>query len=432
MFPKNPPKVKKSSLASTSQGYRDIVMHAPIGIATSTPEGALLGANPALAGMLGYATLEEFVDSIDNIAKQLYADNNDREEFKRLLKESGKVANYECRLVCKDTSLLWVSMNARTVKDKQGKIRHYQSFFSDITKRKQSESQREAAFSELRSATIYYRSLFESCLDPLISVAPDGMITDANKAAEETFGHSREDIIGTQFSDYFAEPEKAQSLCDMVLRKKTVRNYTFYLNDRHGSAVIMIYNLSPYHDEHGNIVGILATARDITEHMEMERQLEYYADGLEELVRKRTEELEGKRQALEEMNAALNVLLQKRDEDKRELEKQFVSNIRELVIPYVEKIKPGLFEDRQRACLDIIEKNLDEVVSPFLNKLYQHKLTPREAQVAALVKSGKTTKEIAEIVGLAAGSVDLHRKNIRKKLRISRTTNLQSYLSLLG
>jgi DNA-binding CsgD family transcriptional regulator len=125
------------------------------------------------------------------------------------------------------------------------------------------------------------------------------------------------------------------------------------------------------------------------------------------------------------------VILQKREEDKKILEERFVANIGSLVLPYVEMIKKNNLDAQQQFCLDIIEKNLGEIITPLLKNIQQFNLTPREIQVASLINDGKTTKEIAKTLGIAKGSIDTHRKNIRKKLGLDRTTNLQSHLHLL-
>ncbi|MEN6375851.1 MAG: PAS domain S-box protein [Smithella sp.] len=173
---------------------------------------------------------------------------------------------------------------------------------------------------------------------------------------------------------------------------------------------------------------LLSVASDITERRRVEEELRKYRKGLETLVSERTSELENKTNNLQEVNTALNVLLQKREEDKKIMEERFVANIGTLVLPYVEKIRKNNLDVQQQFCLDTIEKNLDEIASPLLKNIQQFNLTPREFQVASLIKDGKTTKEIADILGIVEGSIATHRKNIRKKLGLERTSNLQSQL----
>ncbi|MFP4310022.1 MAG: LuxR C-terminal-related transcriptional regulator [Thermodesulfobacteriota bacterium] len=155
----------------------------------------------------------------------------------------------------------------------------------------------------------------------------------------------------------------------------------------------------------------------------------------EEALRRREEELERKTLRLDETNAALKVLLQRREADRRELEEQVLANVRELAMPYVEKLRGTPLDADQRAFLEILEGHLDEVVSPFLHRLYAdyRNLTPQEIRVASLVKEGRSTKEIGELLHVSPGAVEFHRKNIRRKFGLQgRRANLRTFLLSLG
>jgi PAS domain S-box-containing protein len=151
----------------------------------------------------------------------------------------------------------------------------------------------------------------------------------------------------------------------------------------------------------------------------------------EEAIIQREKELHDKTQSLEELNTALKVLLEKRQEDKVQAEEKIMINIRELVKPYLEKLKNEGLNKSQKTYMDIIESNLDEVVSSFTVRLSSShlNLTPTEIQVANLIKQGKRSKEIAELIHISPKSVAFHRGNIRKKLGLqNKKTNLRSYL----
>ncbi|WP_331520890.1 helix-turn-helix transcriptional regulator [Desulfobacula sp.] len=150
------------------------------------------------------------------------------------------------------------------------------------------------------------------------------------------------------------------------------------------------------------------------------------------MVKQRTQELENKTKSLEEANTALRVLLKKREEDKNILEERMLLNVRELVIPYIERMREAQLNQRQKGCLDIMESTLSDIVSPFLHKLSLEflNLTPSEIQVANLVKFGKTTKEIAQILNLSGKTIEFYRKSIRKKIGITnKNINLRTFLS---
>jgi DNA-binding CsgD family transcriptional regulator len=147
--------------------------------------------------------------------------------------------------------------------------------------------------------------------------------------------------------------------------------------------------------------------------------------------RKRVEKkLEITKRDFDEVNAALKVLLKRRDEDKAELEDKVMFNIRQLVMPHLEKLKSGL-DKRQLAFAMILESNLNDIVSPFSRSLSARylSLTPAEIQVANLIKQGKSTKEIADLWNVSGKTIEDYRKNIRKKLGIkNKKVNLRTQL----
>ena len=134
---------------------------------------------------------------------------------------------------------------------------------------------------------------------------------------------------------------------------------------------------------------------------------------------------------LEESNVALRVLLKKRDEDRIQIEEKVLYNVKELVKPYVDKLKETNLNPKQVALLSVIESNIDDIVSPFVRdmSLKFMKLTPMEIQVANLIKQGKTTKQIAELMRLSSRTIETHRKKIRNKIGIgNKKANLRSHL----
>jgi len=151
----------------------------------------------------------------------------------------------------------------------------------------------------------------------------------------------------------------------------------------------------------------------------------------EEALKKSQEALIEQKQSLEEVNIALKVLLKQREEDKLELEKKVLNNVKDLVLPYVEKLKNPRLKPRDRTLVDIIDTHLQDIISPLLQRFANAKmlLTPQEMQIAALVKDGKTSKEIADVLNVSETTVNFHRKNLRVKFGLrNKRTNLRSYL----
>ena len=151
----------------------------------------------------------------------------------------------------------------------------------------------------------------------------------------------------------------------------------------------------------------------------------------EEALRKSRQELIEQKQSLEETNIAMKVLLKQREEDKLELEKKVLNNVKDLVLPYVARLKNSRLNAKDRTLVDIVDTHLQDIISPLLQRFTHAKilLTPQEMQVAALVKDGKTSKEIADVLNVAETTVNFHRKNLRVKFGLrNKRTNLRSYL----
>lgn len=153
---------------------------------------------------------------------------------------------------------------------------------------------------------------------------------------------------------------------------------------------------------------------------------------LEDLVKERTAELARKSESLEERNIALNVLLERRDEEKREYEENMLKNLEKLIFPYLKKLRDISGDGKQRTLLEIIQNNLEEITSSFTfnkNDLFS-KLTPTQVQIANFIKQGLSTKEISSLLNLSPHTISCHRQEIRKRLSLTNNgTNLQVLLA---
>ncbi len=126
---------------------------------------------------------------------------------------------------------------------------------------------------ELESAGDYNRSLIEVNIDPLVTIGPDGKITDVNNSTELATGYARDELIGTDFSDYFTEPEKASEGYELVFQEGFVRDYPLEIQHKDGHTTPVLYNASVYRDEDGKVIGVFAAARDITERKKAEEEV---------------------------------------------------------------------------------------------------------------------------------------------------------------
>jgi PAS domain S-box-containing protein len=277
-----------------------------------------------------------------------------------------------------------------------------------------------------------YDQFFKTSRDCVFITFVNGRFIDMNNSLVEVLGYSsRKEMMQVNVKDLYVNQKDRIRIANLVAENGYVQEFPIDFHKKDGTKIQVLITAVFLYDADGIVIGSQGTLRDVTEQRRVEEELRKYREDLEVLVSGRTKELESKTKNLQEVNTALNVLLQKREDDKQILEESFVANIGSLVLPYVEKIRKINLDEQQQFCLDIIEKNLGEIVTPLLKNIQQFDLTPREVQIASLIKDGKKTKEIAKTLGIAKGSIDTHRKNIRKKLGLDRTSNLQSQLRFL-
>jgi len=156
---------------------------------------------------------------------------------------------------------------------------------------------------------------------------------------------------------------------------------------------------------------------------------------VQEELQNKEAELRLHTERLKETNIALKVLLRQRDEDRNRIEETIFTNVDQLVLPYVEKLLKGSLNEKHRNLVQVIDTNLREITAPFLHSLASLKvmLTPQEIEVAAMVRSGRSSKEIAEVLNLTVAGVDFHRKRLRRKLGLTHSSkNLRSHLLSLN
>ena len=143
-------------------------------------------------------------------------------------------------------------------------------------------SERKKAEEAVKISSLYTRSLIESSLDPLVTISPEGKITDVNKATELVTGVSREDLIGSDFSNYFTEPLKAREGYQQVFLNGAVRDYPLAIRHISGKVTDVLYNATIYENEAGEVQGVFAAARDITERKKAEEERLRLAKALEQ------------------------------------------------------------------------------------------------------------------------------------------------------
>ena len=150
--------------------------------------------------------------------------------------------------------------------DEMGEVEFLVFSLEDVTERKRAEE-------ELKTASLYTRSLIEASLDPLVTISPKGKVTDVNRATELVTGVPCGQLIGSDFSDYFTEPEKAREGYQEVFSRGSVRDYPLAIRHKSGTVTDVLYNATVYKGEAGEVQGVFAVARDITERKRVEEAL---------------------------------------------------------------------------------------------------------------------------------------------------------------
>jgi PAS domain S-box-containing protein len=235
-----------TSQKQASQYARSLIEASLDPFVTISPEGKITDVNEASEKVTGVPRLELIgTDFSDYFTEPQKAS----EGYKRVF-EKEFVSDYPLTIRHKNGTLTDVLYNASVYKDSKEKVLGVFAAARDVTEQKQ--------------ASQYARSLIEASLDPLVTISPEGKITDVNEASVKVTGVPRLKLIGTDFSDYFTEPQKASKGYKRVFEKEYVSDYPLTIRHKNGKLTDVLYNASLYKDEKGNVLGVFAAARDVT------------------------------------------------------------------------------------------------------------------------------------------------------------------------
>jgi PAS domain S-box-containing protein len=328
-----------------------------------------------------------------------------RDRYRQRLQGKDVSNLYPHRVIGKKGNVKWVEVNNVLIswQDKPAIL----CFMKDITEKQQAEE-------ALRQSERHLADIINFLPDATFAVDKKGVVTAWNRAIEGLTGIASQDMIGKGDYEYTQAlyGERIPMLIDMIIHPSAeiAEDYIAAVGKdnsllaemevvRNGLHISLWCKASPIYDPQEKIVGAFESLRDITE------------------LKKTEGELQAKTRRLKEMNTALKVLLQQREDDNKEIEEKFLLNIKELVMPYIMKMKAGSLDLNLAAYVDIMENHLNKIISPFLANLTSRysQFTPREIQVISLINDGMTTKEIAQTLNISAHSVNIYRQNIRKK-----------------
>lgn len=335
-------------------------------------------------------------------------------------KKGEAVPPYPYRIIDKQGNVKWIEVSA-ILTSWEGRPAVI-TFITDISRRVDAEE-------ELKRSKRQLADIIEFLPDATFAIDCEGTVIIWNKRIEEMTGIRAEDMIGKGNFEY-ALPfygKRRPILIDLVLKPDIFLEKKYSILKREENSLYaqmggylkngifhwLRARASTVYDHNENIIGAIESIRDMTD------------------FKKTENELKEKSTNLEEANTALRVLLKHRENDKSEMEDRIARNIRELVLPYLGKLKSTNLNSTQTSLIAITETYLDEIISPFLLKMERKhpELTPREVQIASLVKNGYTTKEISEILNIETTTINNHRRRLRKKMCLcGKDKNLRSYL----
>ena len=232
-----------------------IVEHSDDAIIGKSLDGMILSWNAGAERIYGYSAAEAIGQHISMLVPPHQID--DLEYILEKIRSGEPVLHYETVRRNKGGKDLQVSLTVSPIKDVRGNLIGMSTIARDVTERKKAEE-------TIRRANAYNRSLIEASLDPLVTINPDGKISDVNAATVRVTGYPREELIGTDFSRYFTEPEKARAGYEKVFRDGSVTDYELEIRHRDGYVTPVMYNATVYRDESGDIIGVFAAARDVT------------------------------------------------------------------------------------------------------------------------------------------------------------------------
>ncbi|MCL4474206.1 MAG: PAS domain S-box protein [Actinobacteria bacterium] len=225
-----------------------IVQSSDDAIIGKTLDGIITSWNKGAEKLYGYSEKEVVGKSIGILVPPGHED--ELPAFVEEVKDGKSLHHYETERKKKDGTIIDVSLALSAIRNADGEIAGISTIARGIT--------------PLKQAAQYARSLIEASLDPLVTISPEGKITDVNEATIKVTGVPREELIGTDFSNYFTEPDKAREGYMRVFSEGSVTDYPLTIRHISGNLADVLYNASVFKDVQGNVLGVFAAARDVT------------------------------------------------------------------------------------------------------------------------------------------------------------------------
>jgi PAS domain S-box-containing protein len=269
----------EAALREAEAKYRSIFENVNEGIYQTTAAGQWLAANPKLAQILGYDSPAQLMAAMRDIEHQLYVEPSRRAEFLRLMQLHNEVAGFESQVHRRDGQIIWITENARTVRDAHGRVLCYEGTIQDITEHKRAED-------ALRDSELLYHSLVECLPQNIFRKDTAGRFTFVNQRFCQTVGRTQEEILGKTDLDFFP-PElagKYQADDRRVMRTGTVFDTVEEHVRPSGERLFVQVLKTPLYDGTGKVIGVQGIFWDVTERRRIEAALARERDLLRALL----------------------------------------------------------------------------------------------------------------------------------------------------
>jgi PAS domain S-box-containing protein len=422
-------------LRESERRFRTLLDTVPVGILELDNSGMIVYVNSSLTKIFGYSLDELYGKSIEFVIPR---ESNTRYLLECLtesnINEKGKAPWFGSGAL-KHGSKADIRVDWNCKNDDKGQARGYIAVITDITDRKKNEERLR-----LLSESV------EQSSEGIAVMDLNGYVWFVNRAFAYMHGYNQKELIGEHLSIFHdADQMPAVEAANKEILATGQFGGEIWHRRRDGAVFPSLMHNSLLRDEDGYPIGIIKTMRDITDSKEAEeelrrshRQLAAYSSSLEQKVQERTRDLERSQEelkryseTLEKANEAMKMVIQSIEDHKKEMENKVLHNLNISVGPVLDQLKSMKLPESAQFLLGSMEFSLTNIFSSFGYNLTSGvgNLTPRELRICDMIRAGLSSKQMAEVLGVSPQTILSHRKNIRKKLKITNAKiNLAAYL----
>ena len=375
-------------------------------VCTFSPTGVILNMNDSMARLLSRHPIK-FKSQKSSFYD--YVKDGERQKLKKLvqaLAPDKNVLEVKEKVIRLDMKVGWMHWVLEGGFDEAGRLVEIRGVGRDI-------SELGEITQAYESIEKRYLNLIETMNEGFIEVDYDLHVVYANNRMCEMGGYRLDELVGRPATELIDHNFRKNLLEEFARRRQGISgSYVLPILKKDGGILQALVSPKPKFDADGVFQGSYSVVTDITTLKKIEEEL-----------REREKALSIKTAELADANAALRAIIKNREEDISELGGRMFENMRDHVLPYLRKLENQLCSKKSETYLKAIKANINQILSPLLRSLGPagNRFTFMETQVAALIKEGRSTKEIAQLLGLSARTIDFHRRNLRTKLGLTKS-----------